>query len=249
VLGELIAVCAAGAAAGAANAIAGAGSLITFPTMVAFGVPQLAANVTSTVGLIPGAVGGAIGYRDLLVDQRPRLVRMIVPSLIGAAAGTALLLATPGATFELIVPVLIAGSCVALIAQPRLARSLSHAGNEHSPFLYAGLLLAGAYAAYFGSAVGVMLLAILTLFVADSVQRLNGIKIILAGFANLLAAIAYAFLANVHWDLAVALMVSSLIGGRAGAVLARKVSGDTLRVAIAVLGLLVAAILGVQVYG
>ena len=248
-VGELIAVSAAGAAAGASNAIAGAGSLITFPTMVAFGVPQLAANVTSTVGLIPGAVGGAIGYSDLLRDQGPRLVRMLVPSLAGAAAGTALLLATPGATFELIVPVLIAGSCALLLAQPRLARSLSHAGNERSPFLYAGLLFAGAYAAYFGSAVGVILLAILTLFVFESVQRLNGIKIILAGLANLLAAIAYAFLAPVHWSLAVALMVSSLVGGRAGAALARKVSGDALRVVIAVLGLVVAAILAVRVYG
>src|SRR5436190_3981191 len=117
---ELVAVSAAGAAAGAFNALAGAGSLITFPTMVALGVPQLSANVTSTIGLIPGAIGGSIGYADLLTDQGRRLARLVVPSLIGAAGGTALLLATPGHTFEVVVPVLIAGSCILLLLQPTL---------------------------------------------------------------------------------------------------------------------------------
>jgi hypothetical protein len=243
---ELVAVGAAGGAAGATNALAGAGSLITFPTMVALGVPQLAANVTSTVGLIPGAVGGSLGYADLLADQRRRLARLVVPSLTGAAAGTALLLLTPGGTFEAVVPGLIAASCVLLLMQPVLARRMRHAGNERSPALGAGLFAAGAYAAYFGSAVGVLLLALLTLFVADAVQRLNGIKILLAGLMNLLAAIAYAFLAPVDWPFAAALMVASLAGGRAGAHLARRVPGGPLRVAIACAGLLVAAVLAVE---
>jgi hypothetical protein len=245
---NLVAVCAAGAAAGATNALAGAGSLITFPTLVALGVPQLAANVTSTVGLIPGAIGGSIGYADLLSEQRHRIPRLVVPSLLGAAAGTALLLETSGRTFEAVVPVLIAGSCILLLLQPTLARRLRHAGNEHSPALYGGLALAGAYAAYFGSAVGVLLLALLTLFVADSVQRLNGIKILLAGLANLLAATVYAFLAPVDWRYAAALMVASLIGGRAGAVLARRIPGGPLRVAIACAGLVVAVVLGVEAF-
>jgi uncharacterized protein len=246
---ELVAVCAAGAAAGAVNALAGAGTLITFPTLIALGVPQLSANVTSTVGLVPGAIGGSLGYADLLSDQRPRLLRLLVPSLLGAAGGTALLLETPGRTFEDVVPVLIAGSCILLLLQPTLARHMPHAGNERSPGLQAGLLVAGAYAAYFGSAVGVLLLALLTLFVADTVQRLNGMKILLAGLMNLLAAAAYAFLAPIDWPYAAALMVASLAGGRAGAHLARRISGGALRVTIACAGLVVAAILAVRAFG
>jgi uncharacterized membrane protein YfcA len=166
---ELLAVAAAGAAAGASNALAGAGSLITFPTLIALGVPPLAANVTSTVGLIPGAVGGAIGYADLLNEQRERFIRLAVPTLIGSVAGTALLLITSNDTFEAIVPGLIAASCLLLLFQPRLTPRSSHAGNEHSPYLTVGLLLSGAYAAYFGSAVGILLLGILGLFVAAAV--------------------------------------------------------------------------------
>jgi uncharacterized membrane protein YfcA len=246
---SLLAVAAAGAAAGASNALAGAGSLITFPTLIALGLPPLSANVTSTVGLIPGAAGGALGYADLLNEQRARMARMAVPTLSGAVVGTALLLITSNDTFEAIVPGLVAASCLLLLFQPRLTRRMSHAGNERSPFLSAGLLLSGAYAAYFGSAVGILLLGLLSLFVADSMQHLNAMKILLAGIANLLAAVAYAFLAPVDWRYAVALMVSSLIGGRLGVKLARRVSGDALRVAIAVIGLIVAAVLAVRAFG
>jgi uncharacterized protein len=246
---SLLAVAAAGAAAGVSNALAGAGSLITFPTLIAVGVPPLAANVTSTVGLVPGAAGGTIGYADLLREQGPRLRRLTVPPLAGAAIGTGLLLLTSNDAFEAIVPFLVAGSCLLLLFQPRLTPRIAHAGNERSPFLTAGLVFSGAYAAYFGSAVGILLLGLLGLFVADTMQHLNGVKIILAGFANLLASVAYAFLAPVHWKYALCLAVASLVGGRLGAVLARRVSGETLRVAIAVLGLPVAAVLAVRAFG
>jgi uncharacterized membrane protein YfcA len=246
---SLLAVAAAGAAAGISNSIAGAGSLITFPTLLAVGLPPLSANVTSTVGLIPGAAGGAIGYADLIGEQRGRFVRLAVPTLLGAAAGTVLLLLTSNDTFEDIVPVLVAGSCLLLLFQPRLTPRISHAGNEHSPYLSAGLVFAGAYAAYFGSAVGILLLGILGLFVAASMQHLNAMKILLAGIANLLAASVYLFLAPVDLKYAACLAVSSLIGGRIGANLARRVSGEVLRVAIAVAGLFVAAILAVRAVG
>jgi uncharacterized membrane protein YfcA len=246
---ELLALAAAGAAAGASNSLAGAGSLITFPTLLALGLPPVAANVTSTVGLVPGAAGGAIGYADLITEQRQRLTRLALPTLIGAVAGTALLLITSNDTFEAIVPALVAGSCLLLLFQPRLTPRIAHAGNEHSPFLSAGLIFSGAYAAYFGSAVGIMLLGLLAVFVDDSMQHLNAVKILLAGIANLLAASAYAFLAPVDWRYAVCLMVSSLIGGRLGAKLARRVSGDVLRIGIAAIGLAVAAVLAVRAFG
>jgi uncharacterized membrane protein YfcA len=243
---ELLAVAAAGAAAGASNAIAGAGSLITFPTMVALGLPPLSANVTNTVGIVPGAIGGSLGYADLLREQRERFARFLVPTLIGAVLGTVALLLTSNAAFEAIVPALIAGSCLLLLLQPRLTPRISHAGDERSPYLIAGILFCGAYGAYFGSAVSILLFAILALFVADTLQHLNGLKILLVGCANLLAACAYAFLAPVKWSYVAVLMVSSLLGGRAGAHYARRVPPDPLRISIALAGLVVAAVLAVR---
>jgi uncharacterized membrane protein YfcA len=245
---ELLAVAAAGAAAGASNSIAGAGSLITFPTMVALGLPPLSANVTNTVGIVPGYVGGILGYRDLLREQGERFARFQVPMLLGAVVGTAALLLTSDAAFEAIVPVLIAASCLLLLFQPRLTPRLSHAGNERSPFLIAGLLFCGAYGAYFGSAVSILLFAILALFVADTLQHLNAMKIILVGCANLLAAVAYAFLAPVEWSYVAVLMVSSLVGGRVGAHYARRIPAGPLRISIAVVGLVVATVLAVRAF-
>jgi uncharacterized membrane protein YfcA len=245
---ELLAIAAAGAAAGASNSIAGAGSLITFPTMVALGLPPLSANVTNTVGIIPGYVGGVLGYRDLLREQGERFSRLLLPMLVGAVAGTAALLLTSDAAFEAIVPILIAASCLLLLFQPRLTRHLSHAGNERSPYLTAGILFCGAYGAYFGSAVSILLFAILALFVADTLQHLNGMKIVLVGCANLLAAVVYAFLAPVEWRYVAVLMVSSLLSGRAGAHYARRVPSDPLRISIAVVGLVVAAVLAARAF-
>lgn len=246
---ELLAVAAAGAAAGASNAIAGAGSLITFPTMVALGLPPLSANVTNTVGIVPGAIGGSLGYADLLREQGERFTRFLAPMLFGAAIGTVALLLTSNAAFEAIVPVLIAASCLLLLLQPRLVPRLSHAGNERSPFLTAGIVFCGAYGAYFGSAVSILLFAILALFVADTLQHLNAMKIILVGCANLLAAFAYAFLAPVDWRYAVTIMVSSFLGGRVGAHYARRIPSDPLRISIALAGLVVAVVLAIRAFG
>jgi uncharacterized membrane protein YfcA len=246
---ELLAVAAAGAAAGASNAIAGAGSLITFPTMVALGAPPLTANVTNTVGIVPGAIGGALGYTDLLREQGERFARFLAPMLLGAVAGTVALLLTSAEAFEAIVPALIAASCLLLLFQPRLTARIAHAGAERSPFLVAGIFFCGAYGAYFGSAVSILLFAILALFVADTLQHLNAMKILLVGCANLLAAVAYAFLAPVNWRYALTIMVSSFAGGRVGAHYARRIPSDPLRISIAAIGLLVAAVLAVRAFG
>ena len=246
---ELLAVAAAGAAAGAANSVAGGGALITFPTMVALGLPPLSANVTNTVGIVPASIGGAVGYADLLREQGERFARLLPPLLLGAVAGSAALLVTSNEAFEAIVPVLIAASCLLLLLQPRLVPHIAHAGNERSPYLLAGVAFCGAYNAYFGSAVSILLFAILALFVADTLQHLNGMKIVLAGCSNLLAAVIFAFLAPVEWSYVAVLMVSSLAGGRVGAHYARRIPADPLRISIAVVGLAVAAILAVEAFG
>jgi uncharacterized membrane protein YfcA len=246
---ELLAVAAAGAGAGAANSVAGGGALITFPTMVALGLSPLSANVTNTVGIVPASIGGAIGYADLLREQGERFTRLLVPLLLGAAAGSVALLLTSNDTFEAIVPILIAASCLLLLLQPRLTPRISHAGSEHSPYLTAGIAFCGAYQAYFGSAVSILVFALLALFVADTLQHLNGLKILLAGCSNLLAAVVYAFLAPVDWRYAVTIMVSSFAGGRVGAHYARRIPSDPLRIAIAAVGLLVAVLLAIRAFG
>jgi uncharacterized protein len=246
---ELLAVAAAGAGAGAANSIAGGGALITFPTMVALGLPPLSANVTNTVGIVPASVGGAIGYADLLREQGERFARLVAPLLLGTLAGSAALLLTSNGAFEAIVPVLIAGSCLLLLLQPRLTPRISQAGEERSPYLTAGIAFCGAYQAYFGSAVSILIFALLAVFVADTLQHLNGLKILLAGCSNLLAAVVYAFLAPVDWRYALVLMASSLAGGRIGAHYARRIPPDPLRIAIVAIGLAVAAVLAIRAFG
>lgn len=246
---ELLAAAAAGLAAGAVNSIAGGGALITFPTLVALGLSPLSANVTLTVGIVPASAGGALGYLDLLRQQGQRLRRLLTPLLLGALAGTIALLLTSDAAFEAIVPVLVAASCLLLFLQPRLTARISHAGNERSPYLIAGIFFCGVYGAYFGAAVSILILAILALFVADTIQHLNGMKIVLAGGANLLAAVVYSFLAPVHWGYALTIMVSSFLGGRVGAHYARRIPSDPLRISIAAVGLVVAALLAVRAFG
>lgn len=241
---EGLGVAAAGFVAGAVNTVAGGGSLITFPTLVAFGVPPLTANVSNTVGLIPGAVGGTVGYREELRDQGARLRRLAAWSLLGAALGAAALLAAPSA-FEAIVPFLVAASCLLLLVQPRLSRLVARGAVERSPALAGGMVVAGAYGAYFGSAVGILTLALLTVFVPDDVQRLNALKGVLAGLMNLLAAVVYAFLAPVRWPIVLILAIASLAGGRIGARVARRIPGPALRVGIALVGLVVAVRLAV----
>jgi uncharacterized membrane protein YfcA len=246
---ELLAMAAAAAAAGAANSVAGGGALITFPVMVAFGLSPLSANVTNTVGMSTAFVGGALGYTDLLRVQGERFVRFLAPTLLGALAGTVALLLTSEAAFEAIVPALVAASCLLLLLQPRLTPRISSTTDERPPFLVAGLVFCGAYCAYFGSAVSILLFAILALFVADTLQHLNAMKIILVGCANLLGAVAFAFLAPVDWRYAVTIMVSSFAGGRVGAHYARRIPSEALRISIALIGLGVAGVLAFRAFG
>ncbi len=231
-------------AAGFVNAVGGGGSLISFPALLAYGYEAVAANVTSTVSLFPGYVGGALAYRTELETQRTR-IRILAPSFAaGAVAGAAVLLLTPSSVFRAVVPYLVLLGCVLLGAQPRLQAHVRRLPGvdkqERSALLHVGAFLAGAYGAYFGAGLGMILLALLALFIDDHLQRLNGLKSLLSVLVNGVAVVAFAFFGPVVWSLVLVMAVCSLVGGRVGGAVARSLPPEVLRGVIVVFGVVVA---------
>ena len=223
--------------AGTANTIAGGGSLLTFPLLVALGLSPLAANVTNTLGIVPAALGGSLGYRHELATQGRRLLYLVPLSALGAAGGAALLLLTPTHAFSRVVPLLIVAACAALYFQAAVGRLLDRSRAHRAIPLVGGVLVAAVYGGYFGAAVSVILLAILAVTVEDTLQRLNALKVPLAGTMNLVSGIVFIFFAPVHWAFVAALAPSTLVGGRVGAALAARVPDEPLRTVVVVLGL------------
>ncbi len=239
---EAIAILAAGLAAGTVNTIVGSGSLITFPTLLAFGYSPVLANVSNTVGLVPGSLSGAIGYRRELAGQRGRMIRLGLAAAIGGLSGALLLLALPATTFQRIVPILILGSVVLIAIQPRLSRAMGHrrvAGAEHTVPLVITLYLTGIYGGYFGAGQGVIMMALLGVFLPDDLQRLNGLKNFLAVLINGVAAVLFIFLSPIAWPAAILLAIGAIIGGQVGAIVGRRLPATALRVAIIVVGTVV----------
>jgi uncharacterized membrane protein YfcA len=230
-----------GLVAGIANTIAGGGSLLTFPLLVALGLPPLDANVTNTIGIAPAALGGIIGMQRELRGQGLRLLRLLPFSVVGATAGALLLLTTPARAFDRVVPVLIVVACVVLMLQRRIATTLEGRRQGRAWLLRAGLLVTAVYGGYFGAAVSVIVLALLTVTVDDTLRRVNALKVPLAGIMNVVSGVAFAFLAPVHWAYALVLAPSTLMGGRIGAAAARRIPDRPLRYAVIVLGLSAAA--------
>ena len=166
---EVVAVLLAGAAAGTINTVVGSGTLITFPTLLALGLPPVTANVSNTIGLVPGSVSGSIGYRRELAGQQPRLLRLGSASVLGGVTGAVLLLVLPAEAFDAIVPVLIGLGCVLVLVQPRISAAMAARAErrgeqppEHGAlWVWVLVFLAGIYGGYFGAAQGVILMAIL----------------------------------------------------------------------------------------
>ena len=236
---------AAGFAAGAVNAVAGGGSLISFPALLAAGYGSVTANVTNAVAVLPGYLGGSIGYRHELAGQRPRAVALSVTSAVGAVAGAALLIESPAHVFRQIVPFLILGSCALLAAQPAIARRLGPAarrGEEHlSVRLHAMQLAASVYGGYFGAGLGILLLAVLGLGMNESLHRLNALKGLLSLVIGVAAVAWFALFGPVAWGTAAVMAAASLVGGRAGVGLARRLSAQVLRWVIIAFGVAVGA--------
>jgi len=238
---ECAVVLAAGVFAGAINTVVGSGTLVTFPVLLAVGYGPVTANVSNTLGLVPGSVSGAIGYRDELKGQRGRIVTLGSASLLGGILGAILLLSLPGSAFEAIVPVLIALALVLVVAQPRLSKTLAarrDAVRPHGgPLLWSGVLGTGVYGGYFGAAQGVILLALTGIAIPEDLQRLNALKNVLAALVNAVAAAIFLCFASVAWLPALLLAVGSAAGGQLGAKIGRRLSPAVLRGVIVVVGL------------
>ena len=245
---EALAIFAAAVAAGGINAVVGSGSLITFPTLLAFGFPAVIANVSNNVGLVSGNVSGAFGYRRELAGQRGRLVRLGVLSAAGSLAGAILLLSLPASAFTLIVPVLILISCVLVIIQPRLnawmaarrARRQPGRQAERSPVLAAGVLVSGAYGGYFGAAQGVLVIGLLGSFLDDDLQRINAAKNVLVTVVNGTAAVVFILFAQVNWIVVLLIASGSTAGGLLGARVGRRLPPLALRILVATIGVIAA---------
>jgi uncharacterized membrane protein YfcA len=245
---EALAIFAAAVAAGGINAVVGSGSLITFPTLLAFGFPAVIANVSNNVGLVSGNVSGAFGYRRELAGQRGRLIRLGVLAAAGSLAGAILLLSLPASAFTLIVPVLILISCVLVIIQPRLnawmaarrARRQPGRQAERSPVLAAGVLVSGAYGGYFGAAQGVLVIGLLGSFLDDDLQRVNAAKNVLVTVVNGTAAVVFILFAQVNWIVVLLIASGSTAGGLLGARVGRRLPPLALRILVATIGVIAA---------
>jgi uncharacterized membrane protein YfcA len=240
----------AGLLAGGVNAVAGGGTLISFPALLAVGVPPVAANITSSVGLVSGYLGSAVGYRRELSDQRGRMRSLAIVAMLGGAVGAVVLLVTPADSFRMIVPYLVMLACLLLAGQPRLARWVArrpggsnHPGDGVTPLVKAGVFVAAIYGSYFGAGLGVLLLGVLGILVSDSLQRLNGLKNMLSFVVNLVGVLIFVVSGQVLWTFAGLLLVSSYVGGVLGARVARRLSPVVLRYSIVTLGLVVAVVL------
>ncbi|MFF8292359.1 sulfite exporter TauE/SafE family protein [Streptomyces sp. NPDC016309] len=243
---EMLAVLAAGVGAGTINTIVGSGTLITFPVLVATGLPPVTATVSNALGLIPGSISGAIGYRAELTGQRRRILRLGAAAATGGLCGAVLLLLLPATAFETIVPVLVALALLLVILQPRISKAVQRRrdregtpGNpDGGPLLVTGLLLASVYGGYFTAAQGIIYLSLMGMLLDDSLQRLNATKNILAAVVNTIAALFFLFAARFDWTAVLLIAVGSTIGGQIGAKVGRRLPPTALRAVIIAVGIL-----------
>ncbi|MGE0227895.1 MAG: sulfite exporter TauE/SafE family protein [Dehalococcoidia bacterium] len=237
---EVLGLTLAAFAAGAVNAVAGGGSLISFPALVAAGYPAKTANVTNTVALWPGYVGGSLGYRELLIPQRRTIALLSASSVVGALAGSAILLSTPESAFEAIVPFLILFAALLLAVQNRVATFVAAHRRRDQPShaapleLHAAVFVLAVYGAYFGAGLGILTLAVLGVLVPDDLQRSNALKGVLSLVINAAAVLYFAAFGPVEWIPALVMAAAALAGGYAGAHLAKQLDPRLFRAAVVI---------------
>ena len=260
---EGLALVAAGVAAGVISTVVGLASVVSYPALLAIGLPPLAANMTNTVSLLFTGVGAAMGSRPELTGQVTRVRRLGTIAALGGGAGAALLLITPSQTFVRLAPILIGVASLALLPPSRQDRAARRgAGLDRDerrrgagpgrdvrrPWLLAGVFGVAVYIGYFGAAGGIVMLALLIAMVAEPLARVNAVKNMLGAIGNAVAAVAFAVFGHVDWAAVVPLAAGFLVGGWTGPALVRRIPGQVLRIGVAVCGLVVAVTLGISAY-
>jgi len=236
---QAAAIVAAGLAAGTINTIVGSGSLITFPTLLFFGYSPIVANVSNTVGLVPGSISGVIGYRRELPAPERSFQVLVTAAIAGGLTGGALLLALPSSTFEIIVPFLILIATGLMAVQPYLSRALAArrgVGRRHDVVLLVLIYLTAIYGGYFGAAQGVLFISLLSIFRPGNLQRSNAVKNILALCTNAVAAVLFILVAHVDWVAAALIAIGAIVGGQIGAFAAQRMRPGLLRGVVVVVG-------------
>jgi uncharacterized membrane protein YfcA len=249
VLWQVFVLLAAGVVGGLASTVASIASVVSYPVLLALGLPPLSANVTNTMSLVLTGAGSVLGSRPELAGQRARVLRFAAVTAVGGAAGAAILLLAPPSAFGLVVPVLIGGASLLLLAQPLVRGLAPRPGAERSKRRLAGVFGAAVYIGYFGAAGGVLMIAVLTTLVSEPLIRVNALKNAILGSANGVAAIIFAAFAPVHWLFVPPLAAGFLVGGFTGPRLARRLPVTALRVFMALCGLALAVKLAVAAYG
>lgn len=247
--GLLVFLLGAGLLSGAVNAVAGGGSLLLFPALLAVGVPPLAANVTNSVAQWPGYAGMVLGTRSELRCQRARVLSTVGVAVLGSGAGCALLLLLPGEVFNAVVPALVAAASVLLALGPRLKRWIGEpepGAPDRRAVLLPAVFCAAIYGGYFGGALGVILIAVLSLCAHDTLVRLNAVKGVLSLVIATVTVVVFAVAAPVNWAATGLLAPSTLIGGFLGARLASRLPAGVLRWSVVLLGIAVAVYLVVN---
>ncbi len=234
------------AAAGVVNAIAGGGTLLTFPALLASGVPPVAANATNTVALFPGQLASSFAYRSHIADERRRAIVLSVPSLLGGVIGAWLLLALPEKVFAAIVPWLIVFACVVLAFQGQLKHLVARASGgkgllEHPAVLWIAQLAISIYGGYFGAGIGILMLAAMGIFLPSSIQHANALKVLFSLLINAIAAVIFVFSGTVHAPEAILMAIASIVGGFLGARLAQRLPPAGMRGFSIAVGLYAAA--------
>jgi uncharacterized membrane protein YfcA len=228
--------------AGVINSIAGGGSLILFPTLVGLGLGTVPANVTNSIAQWPGYVGGVVGFRKEYAGQRGRLIRFGITAVLGGTAGSVLLLTTPSAAFDTVVPVLVFLASILLAFQPLVTKRLRRREVDGAPrdpaWLYVALFLATVYGGYFGGALGVILVGVLGLGLGR-LKLANAVKSVLSLITASVTVVIFGIWADVAWEYVAVCAPASLIGGFLGAKVATRIPSTPLRVLIVVFGVAV----------
>lgn len=235
---EVVLLIGAGFVAGVFNAVAGGGSLVSFPALLAVGYPSVVANVTNSIAIWPGYAGSTVGYRSDLVGQGRRVLSLGATSAVGGLTGAVILLNTPEKVFRGVVPWLIAFAAVLVAVQPRVAAAMQRlpggSGEHRSALLHVGVFVGTVYGGYFGAGGGVLLLGILGLFLPGEVQRLNALRAALVLVVNTVALVVFALFGPVVWSAVGMMGASSLAGGWIGATVVRRLDATILRATIVV---------------